>query len=469
MPYTARRGACPCNEEEMATTTEIAESIRDVGLRLNAQISGFGWATNTPLSQNAGFHAIGVSTDSIVGFAEIVARRVERLTKQQLDSEGFGTWLDIVSAELDYLKFTHMNQSPAVQAANALAALQMIQAAIPALPPKEPKINWDDIKDQKNLIPKDLTTRLRSIDSRLKDLEPRSKEIGAKIADIESAHAAADQLPTDLAELAERRAELAALIEQSQVLARQISEDAVAATDARGNLAATIEHAEHKITQTISAANNLLERSEKALRGATAVGLSKAFHARKKTLSLAGFLWTVGLALALFAAAWIGKERVETLKEVLTGDKSAVVIIVNALLALIGIGAPAWFAWLATKQIGSTFRLAEDYAFKSSVAQAYEGYRTEALDIDDEMRTRLFASALERFEEAPIRLVDPQSHNSPMQEALSNSELRRALDALPDLGGKLSGLLKAKEVGVETVLPEMVSSKLEEGRPLDDL
>lgn len=451
----------------MATTTEIAESVREVGVRLNAQTSAFGWASNTPVSQHAGGHAIGVSPDTIVGFAEIVARRIERLTKQQLEAEGFGAWLGKVSAELEFLKFSHMNQAPSVQAVNALAVLQMIDAAIPVLPMKDPKVNWDDIKDQKGLIPKDLAARLRSIDSRLKDLEPRSKEIGAKIADIESAHAAADQLPTDLAELAERRAELSELIEQSQGLADQISNDAGTAAEAHKDLIATISEAQQKITQTIDSANTLLAKSERALRGATAVGLSKAFHSRKIALSVAGFLWTVGLALALWAASLIGAERVETLKEVLTGDKSAVVIVVNALLALLGIGAPVWFAWLATKQISNNFRLAEDYAFKSSVAQAYEGYRTEALDIDDQMRTRLFAAALDRFEEAPIRLVDHQHHSSPLQEVLSNIDLRRALDAIPDLGEKLFGLLKSEQVGSPSRVQEVVNRVSKEETPTD--
>lgn len=451
----------------MASVTDIADTIREVGVRLNAQMSSFGWSTSAPMSQYAGVHAIAISADTITGFAEFVARRVERLTKQQLDAEDFGDWLSTVSEELESLKFSHMNQAPAAQAGNALAVLQMIDAAIPALPPKEPKVNWEDIKDQKGLLPKDLAARLRSIDSRLKDLEPRSKEVAAKIADIESAHAAADQLPTDLAELAERRSELAGLIEEAQGLADQITQDAGGASEARENLAATIKDAQQRISQTIESADTLLVRSEKALRGATAVGLSKAFHSRKRALSFAGSIWTIGLALALFAAAWIGMERVETLKEVLTGDKSAVVIIVNALLALIGIGAPVWFAWLATKQIGSTFRLAEDYAFKSSVAQAYEGYRTEALDIDDGMRTRLFASALDRFEEAPIRLVDPQHHNSPLQEILSNSELRRALEQIPNLKDKLVGLVKPKEFEAESLVQEGVSANLEEEKTLD--
>lgn len=41
-------------------------------------------------------------------------------------------------------------------------------------------------------------------------------------------------------------------------------------------------------------------------------------------------------------------------------DASISMIVVNLLLSLLSVGAPVWFAWLATKQIGQRFRLAED-------------------------------------------------------------------------------------------------------------
>lgn len=62
----------------------------------------------------------------------------------------------------------------------------------------------------------------------------------------------------------------------------------------------------------------------------------------------------------------------------------------QALLAFVGVAGPIWLAWLATKQIGQRSRLAEDYAFKASVAKAYEGYRKEAARLDEKLEARLF-------------------------------------------------------------------------------
>lgn len=443
----------------MATVSEIAEKIRAVGARLTSQMNSYGWSTSTPLSQTVGAGAIGVSAKSVVAYGEIVARRVERLTRQQLDIDDFGKWLGAIADELDMIQFSAMSQGHHVQFLNAISVLQMIDAAIPAVPPKEPKVNWEDLREQKSLLPKDLAARLRSVEARLRDLEPRTKDIASKIADIESAHEAADQLPTDLAELNERRVELAELIEEARALAKQVGEDAEIVATSRASLLADIDSADNRISTMFASADALLSKSEHALRGATAVGLSKAFEARKNALSKAGVFWTIGLALALCAAVGIGWERFGSLKEVLTGNKPTVVVVVNALLALIGIGAPVWFAWLSTKQLGMTFRLAEDYAFKASVAQAYEGYRTEAVEIDESLKARLFSAALDRFEEAPIRLVDPTYHGSPLQEAMSNSGFRNSIDFSPTIGQKVSALLSPKSASTKQATASDVVSE----------
>lgn len=187
-----------------------------------------------------------------------------------------------------------------------------------------------------------------------------------------------------------------------------------------------------------------MARSEEALRGATGVGLASAFEKRKGALTTAAWCWTGGLLVALIAALFIGAERVQVLKDVLISDKSATVIWVNALLAILGIGAPVWFAWLSTKQIWTNFRLAEDYAYKASVSKAYEGYRAEAVGIDPALQTRLFESALTRLEESPIRLLDAEAHATPLQEVLNNPTIRKALEGVPGIANKIVALIPTK-------------------------
>jgi len=91
-------------------------------------------------------------------------------------------------------------------------------------------------------------------------------------------------------------------------------------------------------------------------------------------------------------------------------------------------------------QIGQRFRLAEDYAFKASVAKAYEGYRREAARIDKAFEARLFGSALTRLEEAPLRLVEAKTPGSPWHEFVESDAFREALKAIPGFRAQFNKL-----------------------------
>jgi len=115
-------------------------------------------------------------------------------------------------------------------------------------------------------------------------------------------------------------------------------------------------------------------------------------------------------------------------------------VFAHAFLAFASLGAPLWFAWISTKQIGQRFKLAEDYGYKASVAKAYEGYRKEAARIDKNLEARLFESALSRVEEAPLRLVENTSHGSPWHELASSSAFKDALSNIPEFRDKVLNL-----------------------------
>jgi hypothetical protein len=151
--------------------------------------------------------------------------------------------------------------------------------------------------------------------------------------------------------------------------------------------------------------------------------LAGAFDQRASRLQWSIRLWTLGLLAALSSGAYLGSLRVKVLSDAISQPVADWGIIwMHVILSLLSIGAPLWFAWLATKQIGQNFRLAEDYAFKASVAKAYEGYRKEAVQIDPAFAARLFSSALDRLEEAPLRFVEHATHGSPWHEFFSSKE-----------------------------------------------
>ena len=120
----------------------------------------------------------------------------------------------------------------------------------------------------------------------------------------------------------------------------------------------------------------------------------------------------------------------------------------HALLSLLSVGGPLWFAWVATKQLAQRFRLAEDYGYKASVAKAYEGYRKEAARLDPIFEARLFSSALTRLEEPPLRLIQGQIHGSPWHELITSEEFTKALEIIPELRDRF---ITIAEKGVSAV------------------
>lgn len=134
---------------------------------------------------------------------------------------------------------------------------------------------------------------------------------------------------------------------------------------------------------------------------------------------------------------------------------SITMISFNFVLSALSVGAPVWFAWLATKQIGQRFRLAEDYAFKASVSRAYEGYRREAARVDADLEVRLLESALARLDELPLRLVEVSSHGSPFHELASSELVQQALKIVPGFSEQVKDLA-AKAAGSIGVSPAAV-------------
>lgn len=123
-----------------------------------------------------------------------------------------------------------------------------------------------------------------------------------------------------------------------------------------------------------------------------------------------------------------------------TPNASTSLILLNLVIAVFSIGAPVWFAWLSTKQIGQRFRLAEDYAFKASISRAYEGFRREAARFDKDMEAKLIASALTRLDELPLRLVETASHGSPWHELASSDAVKQAMKAVPGFAEQVKEL-----------------------------
>ncbi|MCW0392697.1 hypothetical protein NB690_003271 [Xanthomonas sacchari] len=296
---------------------------------------------------------------------------------------------------------------------------------------------------------KKLAGQLRSMEARLNGLEPRTASLSTMVERIERAYNAADQLPTDLESLSEARQKIAELAKEAAKDQGEVSLVREAANQVDKELKKSAEDA-----------NAVLQRCETAYSAATSVGLAAAFSERSAVLSKSMWFWVAGLVAALGAGSFFGSGQLHALSELFKfPNASTSIIVLNLLLSVLSVGAPIWFAWLATKQIGQRFRLAEDYAFKASISRAYEGFRREAARFDKDMEARLLTSALSRLDELPLRLVEADSHGSPWHELASSDMVKQAMKAVPGFADQVKDLAGKAIISVTPKVQSKVKAK----------
>ncbi|WP_439366037.1 hypothetical protein ACNJYD_08945 [Bradyrhizobium sp. DASA03005] len=293
----------------------------------------------------------------------------------------------------------------------------------------EPVLNPDNQREAIVKLRK-LTAQVRGMEARLNGLEPRTASIASMVDAIERAYNAADQLPTDLESLAEAKNRVDTIlagVRQGETDFQRLRENA--------------EKIDEKLHRSASEAEAVLKRSETAYSAATSVGLAVAFSERSKQLSTSMWVWVIGLIIALAAGGYFGTHRLQALVELFKDpNQPSSLIYPNVLLSLLSVGAPIWFGWLSTKQIGQRFRLSEDYAFKASISRAYEGFRREAARLDPDLEHRLLSSALTRLDEQPLRLVEAETHGSPWNELANSDLVKDAVRSVPGFVGQVRDL-----------------------------
>lgn len=301
----------------------------------------------------------------------------------------------------------------------------------------EPFLIKDDSKELAIQL-KNQRKRVSSLEATLNDLEPRTSPLKDIVSSIEQAHETAEQLPTDLASLKEARETIGKLVTESTA-------DKAAALSAKTE----IEKLQEELKVVSEEAQKVLEKCESAYSAATSVGLAAAFYKRSRNLSISMWVWVISLIGSLATGGYFGSVQLQKLLGLMAQrDISNLSMSINFIMAILSIGAPVWFSWLATKQIGQRFKLSEDYAFKASVSTAYEGFRREAARVDTEMEAKLLSSALTRLDELPLRLVEAESHGSPWHELASSNIVKQAMSKIPSFPDKvkeLAGNVMSKE------------------------
>lgn len=349
-----------------------------------------------------------------------------------------------------------------------LLTLQALEQALkPSLAIDPAKVS-DDVKTAKAL-----QTKLRGLGSRIEGLEPKVDTLQAMASQIVEAHAAADQLPTDLATLREAREEIQSLRDQAAKDRDAANKLLEQMRQSEAKLKSDISEAEQALNKrkqewdalmqtSTESATGIINRCEDAMRSSTSLGLAGAFQEKAKSLNWSMLFWVLGLIAALVGGAYLVHDPLQQFSLALqSSSPSSVIIWARLSILLLSAGGPIWFAWIATKQIGQLFRLSEDYAYKASISRAYEGYRREAIQLDGDFQVKLLASALQRLDEQPLRFVEHKTHGSPWHEMLDSDVVKEAIKIVPGFAESIAGMAKTKIEEVKQSIKPKANSQAE--------
>lgn len=264
--------------------------------------------------------------------------------------------------------------------------------------------------------------RLDALRFRLDSALSNTGNIDEVIEKIQEADKTAQSLPETMASLRRARNEAA---HHLSVTKRTI-EDLEQHDKSIKELYAELQHHNEEASET-------LKKCEEVLASATSAGLAHAFNERKEELQEKGKNWTYALVASLcltVVAVWWRADAIFAFLDK-SRQMDSIAFVANFFISIAFVGAPIWFAWLATKQVGYYFRLSEDYGFKAAVSTSYEGFRNQAARFDEDLERKVLDSTLNRYDESPLRFVDERVVGSPYHEILTSKDFKEAVKTIP--------------------------------------
>jgi hypothetical protein len=397
---------------------------------LDTALSAFGKSNPTKFSDHHGASAPPLDAMDLSCMAEALARKIGSLDWSAAESADLEKQVEDLTPKIQWAISSLVpnlfgNATASISIVSLLHAidLQISDCITPSIVSKSLQIPLDLRKDAARANAR-LSTALQGIG-----------QVDSKLTAINDAFEAATKLPATMEDLESAIKEIEALRNTAQESEKTAKEAADACS-----------LSSEKLEKQAVEADEIMRRVNAAFRAATSHGLAHAFTKKAFHLNVSMYGWAVLLVLALGFAVVVGSTRFpEILKaaseRTSTGAIEWGLLVVQIVLAALSLGAPVWLSWVATKQIGQRFRLAEDYAYKAALSAAYEGYRTEASDLDPVLKAQLFSIALTRLDEIPLRLIEQDVAGSPLHELIKSSEFREALREVPGLQARVVGIL----------------------------
>lgn len=414
----------PENQSVSAQLPKIVQELRNIF----AAVENARGEANDPI-QRYGWNAPGITPWDIGMLAEELAGQIE----SELPFEESAEVTALLESWPAALQHVASNSVPHLVNSNAPSAAITVVSTLSALRMAVNSVlGWSEVRDR-GKMPQALRRKLAGLEASINAIVPDADKLIDQVAIIRDAADAAYDLPVSLDELRRARAQISADAD----VVKEKSVQATAALQSSNDILSKLESAQLE-------ADALVAKVRESQRITTSIGLAAAFDEKARRLGMTLGLWVGILVLSLSGAAVLTAYRWQTLTKLAEGEPNWPAVSLQIFLSAISLAGPGWLAWLATKQIGQRFKMAEDYAFKASVAKAYEGYRREAELLEDSgMAVRLFDSALARLDEAPLRFLDSETHGSPWHEFAQTNVFKEASSRIPGFLQSYTDFFKA--------------------------
>lgn len=204
-------------------------------------------------------------------------------------------------------------------------------------------------------------------------------------------------------------------------------------------LLASLESAKEKINSQLNVIDGAITKQsgitdtnmkhqdeiKEILLGANKKGLAGSFYTRKKELNRTLWFWGAGTILSIIVLIIIS---ICMMKPLLSDPSSYNLTSYLARLPIFG--ALVWLGWFCAKQYGFATRIKEEYAFKYAISMAFEGYKKEAIDVNEDLKEELLRLTLNSIEVSPVRSFDSKNnHATPINE-ISEPIVKQIAEAL---------------------------------------
>ncbi|GHV76563.1 hypothetical protein AGMMS49942_13840 [Spirochaetia bacterium] len=172
-----------------------------------------------------------------------------------------------------------------------------------------------------------------------------------------------------------------------------------------------VEEIETKLQEQTKKDAELQSNIKQTLQDVNKHGMAGAFYKRKNELKVTVVLW--GLASVISIGIFIALSYIFTMQIL----NSPQIDPLRDIYKIPSLAACVWLGWFCIKQFGYSIRIGEDYSYKYAISMAFEGYKNETRDINEDLLEKLLAATLVNISSNPTTLYNSKSnHGSPWHE-----------------------------------------------------